>query len=523
VPIWAMLGAMILRTQLPRFDKDEQRLLQWGLVLSVVFAFLHVVVLTNVLGGGDMLWYHRAGSELAELWQSNPSQWTGELLKLAFRQSASFPFWVHGAGSSTGSMFGLSAWLMLLNGKSIYAACVLLGVFNYFSRFLIYHVVRPLVVPEHRRYVLMGVMLLPSVIFWTGGLIKESVAMSGVGIAVLGAYYLAERSDFLRGIVLIALGGLTAYLVKPYVLFPFFIAAPVWYLAARMRESGDNLSILLTPFRMILFAGLVALGLMVLSYLVPSLSVDSLGDELASVQYSGTTVSGNTNYHLISAESVATRGRVAQLLAAPFAFLFALTRPWFFEARSSQTLVATIETTALTLIMIQSVRRMGLMQWIRHILARPWLVFCITYVVIFGTAVGLGSTNVGSLSRYRIPMMPFYGALVAVSYAWAYRPIAASDALIDIDADEGNFDFSRPSIGRRRPLRIRRASTEVSLNLHQNAPLASHTEHRDLRLTHPWFFAANRVISPDDPRSTRRKPLKLRRNNDSILQEKRTR
>lgn len=494
-----MLGAAVLRTQLPRFDKDEQRLLQWGLILSVVFSVLHIWILTYVLGGGDMMWYHRAGSELAELWQNDPGRWTGDLLRLAFRQRVTFPFWVHGAGTSTGSMFGLSAWLMLLNGKSLYAACVLLGVINYFSRFLIYRVVRPLVVPGHRRYVLMGVMLLPSVIFWTGGLIKESIAMGGIGIAVLGAYYLAERSDFVRGIILIALGGLTAYLVKPYVLFPFFIAAPVWYLAARMRENGDNISILLTPFRIILFVGLVALGLMVLSYLVPTLSVDNLSEELASVQYSGTTVGGNTNYQLVSVEAAATRGRAAQFIAAPFAFLFALTRPWFFEARSAQTLVATLETTALTLIMIQSVRRVGFMQWVHHILARPWLVFCITYVVIFGTAVGLGSTNVGSLSRYRIPMMPFYGALVAVSYAWAYRPTAASDALIE--GHETAPVVMAPANGRRRPLRIHEFQPGTALTLRADEPIL-HRKHRQKA----------QPIAPNN-QNTRRTPLRIRRVN----------
>lgn len=511
VPIWAMLGAMILRTQLPRFDKDEQRLLQWGLVLSIAFSVVHMLVLTSVLGGGDMMWYHRVGSELAGLWQSDPSRWTGELLKLTFRKPASFPFWVHGnQGTSTGAMFGLSAWLMLLNGKSIYAACVFLGVANYFSRFLTYRIIRPLVVPAHRRYVLLGVMLLPSVVFWVSGMLKESIAMTGMGVAVAGAYYLAERADFVRGIALIVLGGLTAYLVKPYVLFPFFIAAPVWYLAVRMRESGGGASLLLTPFRMVLFAGLVGAGLMTLTLLVPSLSVDNLSDELTSFQSSGVSVAGGSNYQLVSAEIVATRGRTAQLIAAPFAFLFALTRPWFFEVRSAQTLVATVETTALTLLMIQSVRRVGFMQWVRHILARPWLVFCITYVVIFGTAVGLGSTNVGSLSRYRIPMMPFYGALVAVSYAWAYRPTAASDALIDTVIDVPSS--SAVSTGRRQPLRIRMPSTNTALSFHEHAPITLKTSCGDPRLLHPRTSTSDLIVSTPE-RSARHTRLKVRRIN----------
>src|SRR5699024_1719714 len=152
----------------------------------------------------------------------------------------------------------------------------------------------------------------------------------------------------------------------------------------RMRADGGNIAILLTPMRMVMFGALLALGLMVLAYLVPNLSIDNLSDELASVQSAGTRVTGSTNYALVSAESVATRGRTAQLVAAPFAFLFALTRPWFFEARSGQTLVATVETTALTLLLLFSIRRIGWMRWFRSIVTRPWLIFCLTYVAILG-------------------------------------------------------------------------------------------------------------------------------------------
>lgn len=475
-----MFAAAILRAQLPRYGGEEQRLLQLGLILSVVFSVLHVWVVRHVLGGGDMMWYHSAGNKLATLWQSEPSRWTSELMKLTFRQSAEFPFWIHGAGggSSTGAMFGVSTWIMLLNGKSLYAACAFLSILNFFARVLIYRVFRPLVVPAHRRFVLMGIVLLPSTIFWTAGVIKESVAMTGMGLAVLGAYHLAERADFVRGLAWIALGGLTAYLVKPYVLFPFFVAAPLWYLAARMREDGQSVAMLMTPMRLIVFGALLAAGLIGLAYLVPSLGVESLGDELASVQSAGTTVAGATNYQLVSAETVATRGRTAQLVMAPFAFLFALTRPWPFEARSGQTLVAMVEITALTLFLLRSIRHLGWMRWIRHILVRPWLVFCVAYVVIFGTAVGLGSTNVGSLSRYRVPMMMFYGALVAMSYGWAYVPVALTQ---DDTSNAVRGSALRWPNGRRKPLAIQYAVGRETLALRQEVPRNMAAERRAKR------------------------------------------
>jgi hypothetical protein len=44
----------------------------------------------------------------------------------------------------------------------------------------------------------------------------------------------------------------------------------------------------------------------------------------------------------------------------------------------------------------------------------PFLVFCVVFVITFGIAVGLTSTNLGTLSRYRSPILPFFAVLLLV-------------------------------------------------------------------------------------------------------------
>lgn len=471
VILWSGIGFAILQSLLPRFDQEEQRWLGLSFGMHILFALILPPIVNIALGGGDMFWYHRAGNELAALWQSDPGRWTGNLFLLATRQKTTFPFWVHGIGTSTGAMFGVSAWLMLICGGSVYAACVLLSVLNFFSRLLTYTVFRKMVGVGHRRYVMWAMMLLPSAVFWTAGLMKESVAMTGLGFAVYGSWRLAAKGDFVLGIALIVLGAFPMYLVKPYVLFPLAIAAPTWYVIQRLKESGGGAAVLLTPWRLVLFAGLVAVGISALTYLVPSLSMDNIGDELASFQHAGTRVAGNTNYSLVP---VTTGGggpsRMAQVAAAPFGFFFALTRPWFFEARSAQMLVATLESTFLAGLLILAVRRIGVFRWIRRLLGQPWLMFCAAYVVIFGVAVGLGSTNLGSLSRYRVPMMGYYAVLVAMSYVWAYRTADENAATPVLGSESGVItrrslilkqEAQRVGTGRRAPLRIRNAHKHV--------------------------------------------------------------
>jgi hypothetical protein len=42
------------------------------------------------------------------------------------------------------------------------------------------------------------------------------------------------------------------------------------------------------------------------------------------------------------------------------------------------------------------------------------LMFCAAFTLTLGVAVGLATTNLGTLSRYRMPLVPFFVAMVLV-------------------------------------------------------------------------------------------------------------
>jgi len=109
------------------------------------------------------------------------------------------------------------------------------------------------------------------------------------------------------------------------------------------------------------------------------------------------------------------------ILFAPLALLTALFRPFLFEANSPLTLAAAIETTVGLLL---SIRLLLIGRWSRlrdRILASPILILCLVFTVVAGIAIGLSTTNFGTLSRYRIPIMPFFGFLLV-----ALQPLEAS-------------------------------------------------------------------------------------------------
>jgi hypothetical protein len=53
---------------------------------------------------------------------------------------------------------------------------------------------------------------------------------------------------------------------------------------------------------------------------------------------------------------------------------------------------------------------------VQRILADETLQFCLIFTLVFAFAVGISTSNFGSLSRYKIPCMPFYTAFLFITF-----------------------------------------------------------------------------------------------------------
>jgi hypothetical protein len=77
-------------------------------------------------------------------------------------------------------------------------------------------------------------------------------------------------------------------------------------------------------------------------------------------------------------------------------------------------LVNALEMMVLTILFVRILFTRNLGKVRRQIADNPLLVFCVVFVIAFGIAVGLASSNMGTLSRYRSPLLPFFVVLLLV-------------------------------------------------------------------------------------------------------------
>jgi hypothetical protein len=109
---------------------------------------------------------------------------------------------------------------------------------------------------------------------------------------------------------------------------------------------------------------------------------------------------------------------LAAVKAAPLAILSSLYRPLPWEASGMTALFAAFENTIFLLLTIRVVIGAA---WnvpgVVNALRAPMFLTCVLFVCTFTAAVGLSTPNLGTLSRYRVPAVPFFvGALTILGH-----------------------------------------------------------------------------------------------------------
>jgi len=409
-----VVGAVLVALCSIGFSRQERKWVTATFFMHVGFACAQVPIALSFYGGSDMFLYFSYGEILAQMMERDPLHVMPEVTALLLHKIHRLPMTIIGTGSSTGSMSALAAWCFYLLGPSKYAACIAFAMLSLCGKIAMYRVFRANVDPTFRWPVAIATLFLPSFVFWSSGLIKEAVAVTGFGWALFGIHLWIGESRPAPGWALIVAGAMPIWLIKPYILFPLVLAGGSWYYWARSIKRGE---VRIRPA----YFGFAALlgfgGIALLAQYFPEYAPDTFSTRTHELQQIGRGIRGGSNYILGGQIPTTLSG---QLAYAPLALLTSLFRPSIFEVRNLLMLANAVETTVLTLLFARILFKRNLGNVRRQIMDEPFLVFCLVFVIGFGIAVGLTSTNLGTLSRYRSPIVPFFAVLLVV-LGWPRR------------------------------------------------------------------------------------------------------
>jgi hypothetical protein len=399
-----VLGAGLVAASSAGLSRRERKWVTVSFLIHLGFACAQVPLTLGFFGGGDMFVYFSYGEILAGMMERDPLHVIPEVTALLLHRPHHLPLMIIGAGTATGTMSALAAWSFYLLGPSKYATCIAFAMFSLSGKIAIYRVFRANVDPGFRWPAAIATLFIPSFVFWSSGLIKEAVVVAGFGWSLFGLHLWIREGRPVPGWALMMTGAIPMLLIKPYILFPLVLAGGSWYYWARSLKRGR---VRIRPAQFVVAAVLGVGGIVVLGQYFPEYSLDNFAAQTSSLQQLGRQ--GGSAFAL-SSESPTTL--VGQFAYAPAALLTSLFRPFIFEVHNIPSFVNALETTVLTLLFVRILFTRNLGNLRRQIAEDPLLVFCLVFVVAFGIAVGLASSNMGTLSRYRSPLLPFFVLLL---------------------------------------------------------------------------------------------------------------
>jgi hypothetical protein len=257
------------------------------------------------------------------------------------------------------------------------------------------------------------------VFFWGSGLLKDTIALGFLGLIVSSIYVaFIERKSIYINILYLVVSIYVIGIVKSYILMALLPALSMWtFLIYRKNIKSEIIKTLSTPIFIVLILVSVVFVLQGLGNIFTKFSVDNAQKKAEDMQRWHTYVvevmneGEGSSYNLGEIDF----SPVGLMRTAPAAINVALFRPWLWEVKNPVMLLEAMESLFILVFSIYT-----LFIFIRNIPIglsvisdNPSIMFMIVFAIIFAFSVGFTSYNFGSLSRYRIPLLPFYvGAIL---------------------------------------------------------------------------------------------------------------
>jgi hypothetical protein len=381
-----------------------------GLTVRIVGALALGFIYQFYYHGGDTYNFHTHGSRhIWEAFWDSPDKGfkllfsDGSYHGDTFRYASRIPFF---RDKSSYTVIKIAAFFDLFTFSSYAATALFFAVISFigsWSLFLTFYDKER----TSNSWVAIVTLFMPSVFFWGSGLLKDTISLACISIAtyLIKTIFIEKRWGVIK-ILILALAIYLTLLIKMYILLCYIPAAICWVATSYLAKIKSRiLQLMVLPFGLvfIVFTGYTLtdqIGNNDKRY-----KFDALAETSQITAYDIAYMTGfqaGSTYSL--GELDGTFSGMVKL--APQAVNVSLFRPYLWEVRNPLMLMTSLESLSIFLFMMYVlIKSRG---YIFRGITDPKVIFCLIFSLTFAFAVGVSTFNFGTLSRYKIPLIPFF-------------------------------------------------------------------------------------------------------------------
>ncbi len=419
-----------------------------GLVLKIFGGIVFALIYYYYYQGGDTFSYYESALTMKNLmFQSFPDFLKNEFGSAStanfalFSPKTGYPLPYMYWDTQTLTVIKLITPIMLLSFSGYLISTVIVawlsysGVWKLFLVFSSYY-------PQLKGRFFIAIVCFPSVIFWGSGILKDTITLSSIGWIVYSIYnaFILKRKIVLYLLLLIPFAIVVLY-IKPYIIFALLPGSLMWVFSNRIYKIRNTMfKLLIIPVIFLLCLG----G----GYFI----VQNLGDYMGKFSVDKITTTaiitendlkkdyyGGHSFDIGSFEN--TPSGYAKIF--PKAFIAGAYRPFIWESGSLVMLISGIENLFLLYLTFLALARSRL-RIFKRLFKEPLLFFAFSYSIFFAFAVGLTTSNFGSLVRFKIAYLPFFTACLYI-LSWKEKVSEYEEAETD-ELNASHLTGSSPEV-----------------------------------------------------------------------------
>ncbi len=358
--------------------------IKWLAALSLGLVYMYYYP------GGDTWTYFEEAKKLSLLATSDFSQFWDLFLASNDTSTVTHFLYVHDRSFLFVKIVSL---LNLVSGNNYWVTASYFSLVSFFSSWFLFIQLRRFA-PDSTRAAVLAIFLFPSILFWSSGLLKETLAMAAVYYltAVLIQLLCGAKVNLVQW-ALVFFSVWIGWSIKYYWL-GIFIAA--WlsclfvFILTKNRKISQRKS------------GLGWLGLFLLlaagaSFAHPNFHLERVMEVIVS-NHDLSVLQSKGNDYIHYYDLLPTVASVA--VNSPWALFSALFRPMPFEATGLPSVLASLENLIIFVLAVSylaSARKKS----------PPFVIPLFVFSVVLCVFLALSTPNFGTLSRYRVGFLPF--------------------------------------------------------------------------------------------------------------------
>jgi hypothetical protein len=391
-----------------------------GLSVKLFGAVVNGMLHYYYYGGGDTFAFFYHSGIINSSLHDSVVKWINLVFRMPvydnidYYRYTSQMFWYNDPSSYTvaavGAVLGLFTFNTYLPTALLFAFFSFSGTWAMFRTF-------SKIYPQYTKQIAVAILFIPTTILWGSAIYKDTICMFGLGWLTHGVFRFLLHKDFsINNILLAIISFVLIALVKIYILIAFMPALGMWILFNYTQSIQAKA--IRTAIKLILLLIVAGASVLIMSTFSRSLgaySLDKLADKAEEtrqwIYYSSETQDGSS-YSLGNLDP----SLGGMLVKFPQAVNVTMFRPYVWEVKKPIMALSAAESLLFLILTLKVFYKVGLSRSWRTISEDPTIQFCLIFSTIFAFAVGVTTYNFGSLSRYKIPCLPFYTLAMVLIY-----------------------------------------------------------------------------------------------------------